>query len=183
MGIVLNPRFFAPLASARALMPCSGEPGPAAVPRSGDSGSDDRLVIPLAALAHFFVLGILIDYSFFWHQNLVPLYLLVVLSFTPCGDGWSVDRLWKLSRGRPIPARTAVVYGWSRYLCWIVIVLPYVQAGLSKIRVGGLSWWHPTNMRAMLYVDNLSPREYDWELTRYLVSVPDAIFVFLGVAT
>jgi hypothetical protein len=32
-----------------------------------------RLVLPLAALCHFMLLGILIDYSFFWHQNLVPL--------------------------------------------------------------------------------------------------------------
>jgi hypothetical protein len=37
------------------------------------------------------VLGILIDYSFFWHQNLIPLYLLIVLSFTPCGDGCSTE--------------------------------------------------------------------------------------------
>ena len=69
----------------------------------GAIGCFTRMVIPLSALAHFVLLGILIDYSFFWHQNLVPLYLLAVLSFTPCGDGWSVDRLWKLSRGRDVP--------------------------------------------------------------------------------
>jgi predicted DCC family thiol-disulfide oxidoreductase YuxK len=149
----------------------------------GAIGFLTRLVIPLSALAHFVVLGILIDYSFFWHQNLIPLYLLIVLSFTPCGDGCSVDRLWKLSRGRTVPERAAAVYGWSRYLCWLVIVVPYVQSGLSKLRVGGLSWWSPTNMRAMLYVDNLSPREYDWNLTRYLVLVPDQVFTCLGVTT
>jgi predicted DCC family thiol-disulfide oxidoreductase YuxK len=38
-------------------------------------------------------------------------------------------------------------------------------------------------MRAMLYVDNLSPREYDWNLTRYLVFVPDQVFTCLGVTT
>src|SRR5436190_1036410 len=59
-----------------------------------------RVVLPLGALCYFLLLGILIDYSFFWHQNLVPLYVMIVLSFTPCGDGWSVDRLWKISQGR-----------------------------------------------------------------------------------
>src|SRR5262245_5236762 len=61
------------------------------------------IVIPLAAFCHFLLLGILIDYSFFWHQNLVPLYLLFVLSFTPCGDGWSVDRLRKVYQDRVVP--------------------------------------------------------------------------------
>jgi len=40
-----------------------------------------RVVIPLAAFCHFLLLGILIDHSFFWHQNLVPLYLLFVLPY------------------------------------------------------------------------------------------------------
>jgi hypothetical protein len=38
-----------------------------------------RGVIPLVAFCHFLLLGILIDHSFFWHQNLVPLYLLFAL--------------------------------------------------------------------------------------------------------
>ena len=82
-----------------------------------------RAVIPLGALCHFLLLGILIDYSFFWHQNLVPLYVMIVLSFTPCGDGWSVDRLWKIRQGRAVPdaGRASPVYGWSRYACWTMI--------------------------------------------------------------
>jgi predicted DCC family thiol-disulfide oxidoreductase YuxK len=149
----------------------------------GAIGFFTRVVIPLSAVAHFVLLGILIDYSFFWHQNLVPLYLLAVLSFTPCGDGWSVDRLWKLSRDRDVPEGPSLVYGWSRYICWVVIALPYVESGLSKLRIGGLSWWSATNMRGMLYVDSLSPREYDWNLSPYLVSAPDGLFTFLGVTT
>ena len=108
-----------------------------------------RVVIPLGALCHFLLLGILIDYSFFWHQNLVPLYVMIVLSFTPCGDGWSVDRLRKIYQGRAVPdaGRTSPVYGWSRYACWAMIALPYVTNGLSKLVDGGLFWWNPTNMR------------------------------------
>jgi predicted DCC family thiol-disulfide oxidoreductase YuxK len=149
----------------------------------GAIGCFTRIVIPLSAVAHFVLLGILIDYSFFWHQNLVPLYLLAVLSFTPCDDGWSVDRLWKLWRGRDVPEGPAPVYGWARYICWVVIALPYAESGLSKLRIGGLSWWSATNMRAMLYVDNLSPREYEWNLSTYLVSAPDGLFTFLGITT
>ena len=138
-----------------------------------------RVVIPLGALCHFLLLGILIDYSFFWHQNLVPLYVMIVLSFTPCGDGWSVDRLWKIYQGRAVPDadRPSPVYGWSRYACWAVIALPYVANGLSKLVDGGLFWWIPINMRNHLYMDTLNPREYDWALSLYLTHAPDILFV------
>src|SRR5262249_33858440 len=58
-----------------------------------------RVVVPLGTLCVLILNGILREYSGFWHQNLVPIYVLAVLSFTPCGDGWSVDRLRKISQG------------------------------------------------------------------------------------
>jgi len=142
-----------------------------------------RVVLPLGAFCYFLLLGILIDYSFFWHQNLVSLYVMIVLSFTPCGDGWSVDRLWKIYQGRAVPdaGRTSPVYGWSRYACWAMIALPYVTNGLSKLQDGGLFWWNPTNMRTNLYLDTLNPREFDWALSLHLVHAPDILFSLLGL--
>jgi predicted DCC family thiol-disulfide oxidoreductase YuxK len=142
-----------------------------------------RIVIPSAAFCHFVLLGILIDHSFFWHQNLVALYVMLALSFTPCGDGWSVDRLWRIYRGQAVPPtdRTSPVYGWSRYACWVMIALPYLANGLSKLEDGGLFWWNPTNMRNILYSDTLRPREFDWALSLYLKSAPDGLFGLLGI--
>jgi predicted DCC family thiol-disulfide oxidoreductase YuxK len=142
-----------------------------------------RLVIPLGALCYFLLLGILIDYSFFWHQNLVPLYVMIVLSFTPCGDGWSVDRLWKIFQGRAVPdaGRPLPVYGWSRYVCWVTIAMPYVANGLGKLVDGGLFWWNPINMRTNLYMDTLNPREFDWALSLYLTHAPDILFSLIGL--
>jgi predicted DCC family thiol-disulfide oxidoreductase YuxK len=144
-----------------------------------------RVVVPLAAFCHFLLLGILIEHSFFWHQNLVPLYLLFVLSFTPCGDGWSVDRLRKVYQGRTVPSadRALPVYGWARYACWVAIALPYVANGLGKLEDGGLFWWNPINMRTMLYTESLKPREFDWALSLHLESAPDILFALLGIVT
>jgi predicted DCC family thiol-disulfide oxidoreductase YuxK len=149
----------------------------------GVIGWRTRVVIPLAAFGHFLLLGILIEHSFFWHQNLVPLYLLFVLSFTPCGDGWSVDRLRKVYQGRAVPSadRASPVYGWSRYACWVTIALPYVANGLGKLKDGGVFWWNPTNMRSMLYWDSLRPREFDWALSLHLKSAPDSLFGLFGI--
>ena len=151
----------------------------------GVIGWHTRVVIPLGALCHFLLLGTLVDYSFFWHQNLVLLYVMVVLSFTPCGDGWSVDRLWKIYRERVSPdtERASPVYGWSRYACWLVIALPYVEAGLSKLRDGGLLWWNAANMRANFYGDTLNPREFNWAFSLSLAPAPDIVFTLLGIFT
>jgi len=149
----------------------------------GIIGWRTRVVIPLGALCYFLLLGILIDYSFFWHQNLVPLYVMIVLSFTPCGDGWSVDRLRKVYQGRSVPDSdaTSLLYGWSRYACWTAIALPYVANGLSKFEGGGLFWWNPISMRRNLYMDTLNPREYDWTLSLHLTHAPDVLFSVIGL--
>jgi hypothetical protein len=150
----------------------------------GVLGWHTRIVIPLGTVCHFLIGGILRDYSFDWHQGWVPLYLMVILSFTPCGDGWSVDRLRRVHGGRPVPDADSpsAVYGWARYLCWAAIALPYVQAGLAKLRYGGLFWWSPSNMRSILYEESLRPREFDWQLSLHLVPAPDIIFSLLGLA-
>ena len=151
----------------------------------GALGWRSRIVIPLGTVCHFLLGGILRDYSYDWHQGWVPLYLMVVLSFTPCGDGWSVDRLRRVFRGLPVPAadRESAVYGWSRYMCWVVIALPYVESGVSKLRHGGLSWWSASNMRYVLQAETLRPREFDWQLSLYLTSAPDFVFNLLGLVT
>jgi predicted DCC family thiol-disulfide oxidoreductase YuxK len=142
-----------------------------------------RIVLPLGAFCHFLLLGILIDHSFFWHQNLVPLYVMIVLCFTPCGDGWSVDRLRKIYQGQTVPDadRASPVYGWSRYACWVTIALPYVATGLSKLKDGGFFWWNATNLRTNLYIDTLTPREYDWALSLHLAHAPDIFFSLMGL--
>jgi predicted DCC family thiol-disulfide oxidoreductase YuxK len=142
-----------------------------------------RVVIPLGAFCYFLVLGFFINYSFFWHQNLVPLYVLIVLSFTPCGDGWSVDRLLKISKGRAVPDadRPSPVYAWARYALWATIAWPYVGNGLSKLMDGGLFWWSPVNMRTNLYMDTLNPREWNWALSLHLTHTPDIFFALLGI--
>lgn len=151
----------------------------------GVLGWHTRIVLPLGAACHFVLGGILRDYSFDWHQGWVPLYLMVVLPFTPCADGWSVDRLRRVYRGWPVPDadRASAVYGWSRYVCWVVIAAPYVESGLAKLRFGGLSWFSASNMRNILYESSLMPREFDWQLALYLVAVPDIVFSLLAVVS
>jgi predicted DCC family thiol-disulfide oxidoreductase YuxK len=149
----------------------------------GMIGCGTRLVIPLGAVCYFLLLGVLQDYSFHWHQGWMPLYLIIILSFTPCGDGWSVERLWRVIRGQPVPdsARAVAVYGWARYTCWVAIAVSYWETGLCKLRLGGLSWWDPEGLRATFYEDSLMPREYDWTWSLLLTQAHDPLVGIMGV--
>lgn len=150
----------------------------------GAVGWRTRVIIPLCALFTFIMNGILREYSGFWHQNLVPLYVLVVLSFTPCADGWSIDRLRRLFQGRPVAEATtpSLLYGWARYACWVPIALTYASAGFSKLRISGLDWISARNMKALLYEQTLYPRAGNLSISLHLVSAPDFVFVLLAVA-
>jgi predicted DCC family thiol-disulfide oxidoreductase YuxK len=143
-----------------------------------------RVIVPLGTLCVLVLNGILREYSGYWHQNLVPIYVLAVLSFTPCGDGWSVDRLRKMALGHPVPdpERTSSVYGWARYACWVAIVLPYVEAGLTKLRAAGMDWMSAINMKNMLLEQTLYPKAGNWSISLSLASAPDIVFVVLGIA-
>src|SRR5262249_24449753 len=86
-------------------------------------------------------------------------------------------------RGRVAPDsdRLSPIYGLSRYCCWLVIALPYVEAGLSKLRDGGLFWWNAANIKANLFGDTLNPREFNWSFSLSLTTAPDLMFAALGL--
>ena len=151
----------------------------------GIIGWHTRIVVPLGALCYFLLGGIIRQYTWFFHTGLVPLYVLAVLSLTPCGDGWSVDRLLRIYRRRPVPDadRALPVYGWSRYLCWLVVALAYVAAGLSKLGNDGWAWLNPASLKRKMLHDSLNPMEFDWGVAFYFVQAPDFFFTALAAAT
>ncbi|MEO8277730.1 MAG: hypothetical protein ABI639_16065 [Thermoanaerobaculia bacterium] len=148
-------------------------------------GYRTRWTVPLAASAYLVMAGIFRQYAWFYHSGLVPMFLLFVLSFTPCGDGFSIDRWLRSRRGLPVPeaARATLAYGWARFLLWTTLALPYVEAGLSKLRRGGLGWADPANLKSVLLVDTLNPMQFDWGVTLHLLHAPDALFWAIGVGT
>jgi predicted DCC family thiol-disulfide oxidoreductase YuxK len=130
-----------------------------------------RPVMILGAILYLPLAGIVRSYSWFNHCGVIPFYILVVLIFTRSGDGWSLDRLIKVWRGKPVPPRdvAAPYYAWARYACWMVLAIPYVCAGFSKLTNpsnGRWLWWQGVNLQTILYRDALRPGEQhfilDW---------------------
>ena len=148
----------------------------------GVLGLATRVVIPIAALCCLVVAGIFREYSWFYHTGLIPIYALAVLSFMPSGDGWSLDRIIRIARGKPTPPHDvpSAQYGWARYAVWTVIAVPYVAAGMSKLYYSGFSWLHPDNMKATLLRTTLAPMEFNWTASIDLLRAPDILFVGLA---
>jgi predicted DCC family thiol-disulfide oxidoreductase YuxK len=147
----------------------------------GVLGLATRLVVPAAAVCCLIVAGIFREYAWFYHTGLIPIYVLAVLSFMPCGDGWSLDRIIRTSRGAPVPPNVAHPrYGWSRYAVWTVIAVPYVGAGMSKLYYSGFQWLDADNMKATLLRTTLAPMQFDWTVSIDLLRAPDVVFVGLA---
>lgn len=148
----------------------------------GTIGWRTRIVIPLGAFCYLILGGNLRQYAWFYHTGILPLYFMALLSFTPCGHGWSIDRLIRVYQGQSAPKAASSIYGWSRYTCWVIIALTYVMAGLSKLGNGGPSWWDATSIRYYLYRGTLSPTDFDWGLSLILAESPDILFELLGIS-
>ncbi|MEA5465826.1 YCF48-related protein [Leptothoe sp. PORK10 BA2] len=149
----------------------------------GTIGFRTRWMIPLGAFFYLILGGILRQYTWFYHTGLLPVYLLLVLSFSPCNDGLSVDRWLKQRRGQPVPVadQPTAIYGWTRYACWVILGASYLQAGLSKIYYSGFYWWAPENLKSKLLSTTLEPLQTNWEVSLHLVNAPDIIFAILGI--
>lgn len=158
--------------------------GTAALLLAGAVGWKTRRVLPLAAVGYLLVGGIARQYTQFYHQGLTSLYLLVVLCFSPCGDGWSVDSLLagRRARRRSLFIPKSRTYAWARFACWTVIAVSYVEAGLSKLRRSGFDWWDADNVRQMILGDSLLPMSFDWTWGLMLAQAPDGLPTILGIS-
>jgi predicted DCC family thiol-disulfide oxidoreductase YuxK len=136
-----------------------------------------RWTLPLGAAAYLVFAGLFRHYAWFYHTGLIPLYMLAVLAVLPSGDGFSVDRLRRLWRGASVPRADVPTrrYGWARYAVWVALALPYVAAGLSKLRNGGLFWWDAVNFRYVLLHSALHPMEFDFSAGLLATAAPDAL--------
>lgn len=149
----------------------------------GAIGLWTRWVLPVGAVGYLVLGGILREYSHFFHTGVAPLYLLMALVFMPCHHGWSLDRLIAIARGRSVmdANEPRPVYAWSRYILWVLVAIPYLLAGLSKLRESGWMWPAPENMKAIFFSGSLVPMHFDFELSLMMRDAPEAFFLLLGI--
>lgn len=142
-----------------------------------------RVALPLAFLGLLAIGGVLRMYTHFFHTGILPLYLIAVLSLTPCADAWALDPRRRARAGRPAIEGSELAYTWARFSCWSVIALTYFAAGTSKLRHGGLFWWDGVNLKHKLLSDALNIGSFDLPFATIFASVPTSLYALLGLGT
>lgn len=125
-----------------------------------------------------FYQGLLRSFGHFNHDEMLAVYCLAVLAFTPCGDEFSVDqRLRKNRKDRP-----AFAYAYPILLMQLLMAWVYFSSALVKLRVAGLSYLSQNNLPALaIYhsLDNL--HDTSFRIAFWLPQIKEYLPVFVGL--
>jgi hypothetical protein len=98
-----------------------------------------------------FYQGLLRSFGHFNHDEMLAVYYLAVLAFTPCGDAFSLDnRMRKMGKDRP-----AFAYAYPILLMQLLMAWSYFSSALIKLRVAGLKYLSPDNLPALAIFHSL----------------------------
>jgi hypothetical protein len=98
-----------------------------------------------------FYQGLLRSFGHFNHDEMLAVYCLVVLAFTPCGDDFSLD-CWMAKRRKERPA---FAYAYPILLMQLLMAWSYFSSALIKLRVAGLKYFSPDNLPALAIFHSL----------------------------
>jgi predicted DCC family thiol-disulfide oxidoreductase YuxK len=108
------------------------------------------LTTKTTVLLVLFYQGLLRSLGHFNHDEMLGVYYLIILAFTPCGDGFSVDSLPGQRSKRAVFA-----YSFPILLMWLLMAWVYSSSALIKLRVAGLSYFSADNLPALAIVHSL----------------------------
>ena len=140
------------------------------------------LLTPVSTKASFllvlFYQGLLRSFGHYNHDEMLAVYCLAVLAFTPCGDQFSLDqRLRKTGSDRPLLA-----YAYPILLMQLLMAWVYFSSALIKLRVAGLKYLSADNLPALAIfhsLDNL--HDTSFRLAFWLPRVKTYLPVFVGL--
>jgi len=98
-----------------------------------------------------FYQGLLRSFGHFNHDEMIALYFMVVLAFTPCGDAFSIDNRF----GRTHAQRPAFAYAYPILLMQMLLAWVYFSSALIKLRVAGWKYLSPDNLPALAIFHSL----------------------------
>jgi hypothetical protein len=116
------------------------------------AGALTSLSTKTAAVLFLFYQGLLRSYTHFNHDEMPAAYILLVLSFAPCGDAFSFD---SLRRGRSVREGGSWVYGYPILLARLLLAWSYFTSALIKLRVAGLGYMSADNLPALAVSNSL----------------------------
>jgi len=125
-----------------------------------------------------FYQGLLRSFGHFNHDEMLAIYYLAVLAFTPCADEFSLDNLIaKRSGQRPLWAYAYPILLMQLLLAWV-----YFSSALIKLRIAGFKYLSPDNLPALAIfhsLDNL--HDTNFKLAFWLPQVKSYLPVAVAI--
>ena len=108
------------------------------------------LTTKASALLVLFYQGLLRSFGHFNHDEMLGVYYLIILAFSPCGDGFSVDSLPGLRS-----KKAEFAYGFPIVLMWLLMAWVYFSSALIKLRMAGLRYFSADNLPVLAIMHSL----------------------------
>ena len=111
-----------------------------------------------SALLVLFYQGLVRSFGHFNHDEIIAVYFLIVLAFSPCADRLSIDGWLRQPRSKP-----RFAYGYPILLMQCLLAWSYFSSAIIKLRISGLSYFSPDNLPTLAIwqsLDNLHDTHY-----------------------
>jgi predicted DCC family thiol-disulfide oxidoreductase YuxK len=108
------------------------------------------LTTKTSALLMLFYQGLLRSFGQFNHDEMLGVYCLIVLAFSPCGDAFSVDSLAKKRDNKG-----ELAYGFPILLMQLLVAWTYFSSALIKLRISGFRYFDKDNLPVLAIMHSL----------------------------
>jgi len=98
-----------------------------------------------------FYQGLVRSFGHYNHDEMVGVYYLAILAFTPCGDAFSFDHWLRLKK----PNQPVFAYGFPVFLMQLLMAWAYFSSALVKLRVAGLKYLSADNFPVLAIFHSL----------------------------
>ena len=125
-----------------------------------------------------FYQGLVRSFGHYNHDEMLAVYYLAVLAFTPCGDLFSLDHWTKRKQAN----QPVFAYGYPILLMQLLMAWLYFSSALVKLRVAGLKYLSPDNFPVLaIYhsLDNL--HDTNFKLAFWLPQIRQLLPVMVGL--
>lgn len=95
--------------------------------------------------------GLVRSFGHFNHDEMIAVYFLAVVAFSPCGDAFSLDQWCR----KGVKSRPSFVYSYPILLMWLLMSWVYFSSALIKIRVAGLNYLAADNLPTLAIFHSL----------------------------
>lgn len=112
----------------------------------------------ISVLLVIFYQGLLRSFGHFNHDEMVAIFILIILACTPCGDAFSID-----SRLRKSKTKSGFRYSYPVFLMMLLLAWSYHSSALIKLRVAGFNYLNADNLPILaIYhsLDNLHDTQF-----------------------